>query len=68
MNKRTSIKAIVDKVIGSVESSKENPSYYVIKDKSGIIILYVEAAYCFDKDWNWFDDINIEMEEDEDDV
>lgn len=62
MTDRTPIKTIVDKVIGSVEQSEYNPGYYAIKDKSGEVIAYVEASFCFDKNWNWFDDSNIEME------
>jgi hypothetical protein len=61
-DKRTPIKSILDRVIGSVEISKHDPSYYMIKDKNGEIIMYVEAAFTFDKHWNWFDDEMLEVE------
>jgi len=64
-DKRTPIVSILDKVIGSVEISKDNPSHYAIKDKEGNILLYAEASFAFDKNWNWFDDTMIKEENDE---
>jgi hypothetical protein len=56
----TKLKDIVDKVIGSVEFSKDAPAFYVIKDKEGRILIRVNAEFCFDKDWNWFDNEGVE--------
>jgi hypothetical protein len=61
--KRTAIKSLIDKVIGGVAWSKDNPGFYEITDKSGEVLMIADATKVFDKHENHFDDSRMEREE-----